>query len=150
MRNEVIRYKVFPMLTVMIILMTLGAFSVAQMLKGVFGVTSQSIAVNVFSNIFGVLIITFVYFALFIVAFVTAKVKYINLISASIFALFTGGVLLNRPGLILREISSGIGFVDIAVIFSTIRAGVVAKNYQSQFGIWAAPNMVMASNIEFC
>ena len=35
------------------------------------------------------------------------------------FALFTKGVLLRRKGLILREMSSGIGFVDIGVVFAS-------------------------------
>ncbi|MHA2060572.1 MAG: Bax inhibitor-1 family protein [Candidatus Ranarchaeia archaeon] len=108
MRDEVIRYKVFPMLTIMIILMTLGAFSVAQMLKGVFGVTSQSIAMNVFSNIVGVIAITLVYFVLFIVAFITSKVKYLNLITASIFALFTGGGIFGTVFLVSDAISAQI------------------------------------------
>ncbi len=35
------------------------------------------------------------------------------------FALFTKGVLVYRPGIVVRELSSGIGFVDIGVILSS-------------------------------
>ncbi|MHA2407156.1 MAG: Bax inhibitor-1 family protein [Candidatus Ranarchaeia archaeon] len=108
MRDEVIRYKVFPMLTFMIILMTLGAYSVAQLLKGVFGVTSQSLAVNVFSNILGVLAVTLIYFVLFFVAFFTAQAKYLNLVTASIFALFTGGGIFGTVFLVSDAISAQI------------------------------------------
>jgi FtsH-binding integral membrane protein len=96
------------MLTFMIILMTLGAYSVAQLLKGVFGVTSQSLAVNVFSNILGVLAVTLIYFVLFFVAFFTAQAKYLNLVTASIFALFTGGGIFGTVFLVSDAISAQI------------------------------------------
>jgi hypothetical protein len=49
------------------------------------------------------------------------------------FALFTWGVLYNRPGIILREVSSGIGFVDIGVVFSSTLHLVEIKVLTGQF-----------------
>lgn len=49
------------------------------------------------------------------------------------FALFTRGVLLNRPGIVLREISSGVGFVDIGVILSSTLHLVEMKVLTGQF-----------------
>ncbi len=40
-------------------------------------------------------------------------------IAQSLFSLFTKGALLNRPGIVLREFQSGIGFVDVGIIFSS-------------------------------
>lgn len=40
-------------------------------------------------------------------------------IAQSLFALFTKGTLMNRSGIVLREIQSGIGFVDVGIILST-------------------------------
>ena len=51
-------------------------------------------------------------------------------------ALFTRGVLLHRRGIVLREMSSGIGFVDIGVIFSStlhlveIKVLILRSGYQ--------------------
>lgn len=49
------------------------------------------------------------------------------------FALFVRGVLVNRPGIVLREISSGIGYVDIGVIFSSILHLVEIKVLTREF-----------------
>ena len=40
-------------------------------------------------------------------------------IAQSLFALFTKGTLINRSGIVLREFQSGIGFVDVGIIFSS-------------------------------
>jgi hypothetical protein len=39
-------------------------------------------------------------------------------IAQSLFSLFTKGTLINRSGIVLREFQSGIGFVDVGIIFS--------------------------------
>jgi len=54
-------------------------------------------------------------------------------IAQSLFALFTKGALMNRSGIVLREIYSGIGFVDIGIIFSTILHLVEIKILTSEF-----------------
>lgn len=41
-------------------------------------------------------------------------------IGQGLLATFLVGVLVNRPGHLIRELSSGIGFVDIAIILSTV------------------------------
>lgn len=41
-------------------------------------------------------------------------------IGQALFALFTKGTLINRPGMVLREFLSGIGFVDVGIILSSI------------------------------
>jgi len=108
MRDEIIHYKVFPMLTFMILLMTIGAYSVSQILKGVFGVTSQSIMANLFSNIFGVIGVTLIYLILFFIAFFTAKIRYLNLVTACFFALFTGGGIFGTVFLVSDPVSAQI------------------------------------------
>lgn len=40
-------------------------------------------------------------------------------IAQSLFALFTKGIFLNRSDIVLREFQSGIGFVDVGIIFSS-------------------------------
>jgi hypothetical protein len=40
-------------------------------------------------------------------------------IAQGLFAMFTKGTLLNRSGIILREFLSGIGYVDVGIIFSS-------------------------------
>ncbi len=108
MRDEVIRYKVFPMLTIMIILMTVGAYSVSQILKGVFGVTSQTLAENIFSNVIGVIGVTITYLLLFLLAFFTSKIRYVNIFTASLFALFTGGGIFGTIFLVSDALSAQI------------------------------------------
>jgi hypothetical protein len=41
-------------------------------------------------------------------------------IGQALFSLFAKGTLTNRSGLVLREFQSGIGFVDVGIIFSSI------------------------------
>lgn len=41
-------------------------------------------------------------------------------IGQALFSLFTKGALVNRSGIVLREFQSGIGFVDVGIIFSSI------------------------------
>jgi hypothetical protein len=40
-------------------------------------------------------------------------------IAQALFTLFTKGTLINRSGILLREFQSGIGFVDVGIIFSS-------------------------------
>lgn len=40
-------------------------------------------------------------------------------IAQSLFAMFVAGTLINRPGLLLREFQSGIGYVDMGIVFSS-------------------------------
>lgn len=40
-------------------------------------------------------------------------------IGQALFTLFTKGTLVNRSGIVLREFQSGIGFVDVGIIFSS-------------------------------
>jgi len=54
-------------------------------------------------------------------------------IAQALFALFTKGVLLNRSGVVLREMNSGIGFVDIGVMFSSVLHLVEMKILTGKF-----------------
>lgn len=54
-------------------------------------------------------------------------------IAKALFALFTKGTLINRPGIILSEFQSGIGFVDVGIIFSStlhlVEIKVITKDF---------------------
>ncbi|MHA1860912.1 MAG: hypothetical protein ACTSVM_01270 [Candidatus Ranarchaeia archaeon] len=91
MDDDVIRYKVFPVLTFLIIVMTVSSYTVSKILAGSFGVTAQSIAAQILSNPVGLLIITILYFAFFFLALITVRIRIINIITATLFSLVNGG-----------------------------------------------------------
>ncbi|MGQ4914581.1 MAG: Bax inhibitor-1/YccA family protein [Candidatus Asgardarchaeia archaeon] len=90
MQDTTIRNKVFPMLVWLIVLMTIGAYTVSKALAGVFGVTAQSIAASILLNPIGLIGTLAVYFIFFLLAYFTARIKIVNVITASLFALIMG------------------------------------------------------------
>jgi len=90
MRNEIIRNKVFPFLTWLIILMTIGAYTTAKTLEGFFGFEAASFAETILRTPIGLLGITVLYFLFFVIAYFTAKIKIINVMTSTFFALFIG------------------------------------------------------------
>ncbi|MHA1916977.1 MAG: Bax inhibitor-1 family protein, partial [Candidatus Ranarchaeia archaeon] len=90
MRDEVIRNKVFPMLFILIMVMTLSSYTVSKILLGSLGVTYQNIVQNILLNPYGVVITTILYFLFFILALGTVKIRYVNIITSVLFALIMG------------------------------------------------------------
>ncbi len=90
MRNEVIRSRVFPFLTWLIIVMTIGAYTTAKTLEGFFGFEAASVAEAILLTPVGLISVTILYFLFFVVAYLTAKIKIINVVTSTLFALFTG------------------------------------------------------------
>lgn len=62
-------------------------------------------------------------------------------IAQALFAVFTRGTLINRSGIVLREFLSGIGFVDIGIIFSSTLHLVEIKILSEEF---TGPNQLEA------
>lgn len=54
-------------------------------------------------------------------------------IAQGLFVLFTSGTLINRSGIVLREFQSGIGFVDVGIIFSSTLHLVELKVIKDDF-----------------
>ena len=95
MREEIIRRKVFPVLTWLIIVMTVSAYTVSKALMGVFGIKVQSYAESILLNPWGLIGITVLYFVTFFIAYLTAKIRILNLITATFFSLVMGAGLLS-------------------------------------------------------
>lgn len=90
MKDETIRNRVFPMLTWLIIMMTVSAYTVSKILAGAFGLSTQMKAESILLNPFGFIGITILYFVSFAIAYFTAKIRIINMITATLFALIMG------------------------------------------------------------
>ena len=90
MRSETIRNKVFPFLTWLIIVMTIGAYTIAKTLEGFFGFKAASVAEAILLTPVGLIGVTVLYFLFFVVAYLTAKIKIINVVTSTLFALSTG------------------------------------------------------------
>jgi len=129
MRDEVIRYKVFPMLTWLIIVMTLSAYTVSKALAGAFGIKAQSVAEEILLNPFGLIAITILYFVFFAIAYFTAKIKIVNLITSTMFSLIMGAGLFGTVFFVADFISAQIvpealiltsGVFVLAVIYQWI------------------------------
>jgi hypothetical protein len=54
-------------------------------------------------------------------------------IGQALFSLFTKGAIINRPGIVLREFQSGIGFVDVGIIFASTLHLIEIKVINSNF-----------------
>ncbi|MCD6485102.1 MAG: US12 family protein [Candidatus Odinarchaeota archaeon] len=89
MKIETIKYKVFPMLGWLIALMTISAYTVSKALLGYFGVKYQRIAEAVLSPV-GFIVIIVLYFVFFFIAYFTAKIPIVNVVTASIFSIIMG------------------------------------------------------------
>ncbi|EKE05532.1 MAG: hypothetical protein ACD_19C00230G0001 [uncultured bacterium] len=66
-------------------------------------------------------------------------------IGQTLFTLFAMGTLLNRPGLALREFQSGIGYVDVGIIFCSILHLVEIKVMVKDFTGTSQLDQYMAS-----
>lgn len=78
------------MLTWLIIMMTISAYTVSKILAGAFGLSTQMKAESILLNPFGFIGITILYFVSFVIAYFTAKIRIINMITATLFALIMG------------------------------------------------------------
>ncbi len=90
LRSEVIRNRVFPFLTWLVIVMTVGAYTTAKMLEGFFGFEAASFAQAILLTPVGLIGVTVLYFLFFIIAYFTAKIKIVNVAMSTLFAMFTG------------------------------------------------------------
>lgn len=90
MRNEVIRNRVFPFLTWLIIVMTIGAYTTAKTLEGFFGLRAASVVEAILLTPVGLISVTVLYFLFFAIAYFTAKIKIINMVTSTLFSLLTG------------------------------------------------------------
>ncbi|MGQ4834164.1 MAG: Bax inhibitor-1 family protein [Candidatus Asgardarchaeia archaeon] len=129
MRDEVVRKKVFPMLTWLIIVMSLSAYTVSKALMGVFGLKVQSYAEAILLNPWGLIGVTILYFVTFFIAYLTAKIKILNVITATIFSLVMGAGIFSTTFYVADTVNAQIipealiltaGIFVIAVIFQLV------------------------------
>lgn len=148
MDDHVIRNRVFPVLTLLIAVMTLSSYTVSQILQGAFGLTAQSIAVQILTNPIGVLVITGLYFFFFFIAYLTSQIRGLNIITALIFAMIMGAGLFGSvfffADLISPQIVPEALFLTSSVFVIAVLFQWVTKKDLSHWSWWIVVLLLIA------
>ncbi|NIQ05655.1 MAG: hypothetical protein GWO20_07985 [Candidatus Korarchaeota archaeon] len=108
MNDETIKNRVFPYLTYLLTLMSGSGYLTAKALEGYFGLQIKEVTTAVFGSFPALLIIYILYFAFFILSWISWKLKPAFVVFSTLFALIVGSGIFSTVFYIANLISATI------------------------------------------